>query len=98
MEIVGSVASEEVPAGRRPRNTRVGIWPPVVARAITDHEQGRVTVIKVKDQKEYNRLRNGTALLFRKTKYRLHPVVVEGTDGWRIFLELRLKDMENGAS
>jgi len=63
-----------------------------VNRTVTDHEQGRVTVIKVADKKEFARFRNGTSLLFRQTKYRLNPVIVEGKDGWRVFLELQLKD------
>jgi hypothetical protein len=98
MEIVGSVAPDEVPEGKR-LSRPIGQWPTLVARAVADHESGRVTVIKVKDEKEYRRFRNGTALIFRaKTKYRLNPVIVEQPDGWRVFLELQLREQEDGGS
>jgi len=90
VEIIGSVAPEEVP--RVPGSRREGLWATVVRRAVEDHEQGRVTVIKMDSQADVDRLRNGVRIYLREAGYKLHPVTVDqGKDGVRVFLELRRK-------
>jgi hypothetical protein len=86
MEIVGSVAKDEVPEGRTPSQN--GIWTGLARRAVEDHKQGRVTMIQVTDNEEYKRMRNGTHDAFRQLGYQLFPVIVDQPDGMRIFLEV----------
>jgi len=88
VEVIGSVAPEEVPRLAPVR----GIWTALARRAIEDHEQGRVTVVKLDTQEAAKRMRNGMSDYIRKAGYLLHPVAVDqGKDGIRVFLELRRK-------
>src|SRR5262245_50947310 len=97
MEIVGSVAPEEVPEGRRVF-MQEGVWTRVHKQAIADAENGRVTVLKLKDQDELKKMKNNLSARLRAAGYSMHPVVVEQSDGLRVFLELRLRGPQNGAA
>lgn len=94
MEIVGSVAPEDVPEAPR-RGGRPGVWPALQQRIIADHEQGRVTVVRLRDEKEYKTMQNNVGPRFRDTQYRLRPVVVVQDDGLRVFMELLPRE-DNG--
>jgi hypothetical protein len=94
MKVIGSVAPEEVPEGERSRS-RTGVWSELARRAIQDHENGRVTMVQVDDDKELKKLRNNLVQYLRPKGYRMHPVVVRQSDGGtRVFLELRLPALE----
>jgi hypothetical protein len=65
------------------------MWASLARRAMADHEQGRVTVVKLEDQTEYRKMRNGTQQYFRSRLFRLNPVILEQPDGLRVFMELQ---------
>jgi hypothetical protein len=89
MEIIGSVSPDGVPEGmRRPART-ASVWAALARRAMADHEQGRVTVIKLANAAEYKKMRNGTHSYFNSRKYALNPVIVDQSDGMRVFMELQ---------
>lgn len=87
MEIVGSIAPEEVPENAR-RAPRTGVWSSLARRCIADHEDGRVTVVKVADQDELAKLRNGTAEALRKAGYGRRFSVEALRDGLKVFMEI----------
>ena len=93
MEIIGSVAPEEVPEGEQ-RNARSGIWSQLAKRVVMDHESGRVTMVQVDDDKELKKLRNNLAQYLRSKGYRMHLVIVRQATGMRVFIELRLPALE----
>jgi len=93
MEIIGSVAPEEVPEGEKP-NARSGIWSQLAKRTITDHESGRVTMVQLDDDKELKKLRNNLVQYLRAKGYRMHPVIVRQATGMRVFIELRKPTLE----
>jgi hypothetical protein len=72
----------------------MGVWSSLARRAIMDHEQGRITVIKLKDEEEYKKMRNGCAQYFQTRRYRLNPLLVEQADGLRVFMELQPMEPE----
>jgi hypothetical protein len=88
MDIIGSVAPTEVPAGRG-RTPREGVWTGLARRAVADHEQERVTVISLADNDELKKMRNGVAFPLRNHGYALRPVVVESDSELRVFMELK---------
>jgi hypothetical protein len=88
LEIIGSVEPEAVPQGARRLDFK-GVWSTLARRAMMDHEQGRVTVIKLNDMDEYKKMRNGVQTYFSTRRYRLNPVIVEQADGLRVFMELQ---------
>jgi hypothetical protein len=90
MEIIGSVDPNAVPAGARPR--RLAVWSVLARRVMIDHEQGRVTVVRLQDQAEYKKMRNGIVTYLRSRKYRLNPVIIQQADGLRVFMELQPAD------
>jgi hypothetical protein len=90
MDIIGSVAADEVPPGER-RIRVPGRWEAIVRRAIDDHQQQRVTVLRAKDDKELKMMRNGMAIPLRKHGYRARPVIVRDGNEIRVFLELALR-------
>jgi len=87
VEIVGSVAADEVPEGIR-RERAPGIWKQLAERALADHKQGRVTVVKVADQKELTKLRANLAQPLRLHGYKARPLIVRQGGEMRVFLEL----------
>lgn len=95
MEILNSVDAREVPEGQK-RITHPGVWSGLVKRAIADFESGKVTVIVMKDETEYKKMRNGIAQAIRDAGYRTVPTVVPNPDGsLKVFLEVeRLKGIE----
>lgn len=91
MEIVGSVAADEVPEGIR-RERAPGVYALLAKRAIADHEQSRVTVVKVKDNAELTKLRNNLAGPLRAAGYKARPLIVRQGEELRVFLELALRE------
>jgi len=89
MEIIGSVEPQAVPEGRRSTRGANSVWAALARRAMMDHEQGRVTVVKLADQAEYKKMRNGIQPYLRVRKYHLNPVILEQPDGLRVFMELQ---------
>jgi hypothetical protein len=91
MEIVGTVAPDEVPEGKR-RVRPPGVWGQLAERVVQEHSLGRVVVVKLKDEKEYKTMRNNLAPRLRAAGFKLRPVVIEQKDELRVFLELALRE------
>ena len=87
VEIVGSVAPDEVPEGEV-RLGRPGKWVSVATAIVADHAQQRVTVIKLSNDKEVQAMRASLAVLLRKHNLRLRPVLVRQGDEIRVFCEV----------
>lgn len=92
MEIVGSVDRTEIPQVARRSYRPPGIWAQLSMRAVKDHVAGRVTVVKLKDDKELKKMRAGLQIPLRKLGYKSRLVVIEQPDGLRAFLELALRE------
>lgn len=91
MEIVGSVAPDEVPEGIR-RGRPPGIWAQLCERAIADFRQQRVTVVRLKDQDEIEKMMNNIRTRLRGEGFQPRPVVVKQDDELRVFLELVVRE------
>jgi len=94
MEIVGTVGPDDVP--RIERNPVRGQWTGLAARAAHEHSKGRILVVKLKDEDELKKLRNGTLSWLRANNLRLNPVVVHDQNGaeqsLRVFMEISLRE------
>jgi len=85
-EIVGSVAKEEVPDGARRNGSP---WAALAQRVMDDHADGRVTVVKTRDERDVERIRHNVANYLHKSELSPRPVVVKGEGGEiRIFIEV----------
>lgn len=91
MDIIGSVAPEEVPQGES-RMGRPGKWSVLADRAVAEAMQGRVLVVRPKDEKELKSLRAGFTIPLKKRGYKAHLVVVRQGAEYRVFIELRLRE------
>ena len=95
MELVGGVDPNQIPQ-RAERRSRFGVWTGLVAQAIGLHEQGQATLVKLEDDDEYHRMRNGCAEAFRKSGYRCEYSIVRHLPARNIdvYLELRVSKQE----
>ena len=93
MEIVGSVAPEQVPASV---STVKGLWTNLARRAIADYEKGRVTYVTVQDEAEHRRMRNGMLAYVRRHGYRLSSVATRDspTQPLKVYLQLHPREEE----
>lgn len=95
MDILDSIDASEVPDTGRPR---FGVWTGLAQRAIADHDQGKVTVIRLNDRTEYRRMANGTADTLRKAGYKRRFVPVDNPDGSvTAYLQLEAKQINGRA-
>lgn len=92
MELVGSVTLDQMPAA--PQHTTRGVWSALAQRAISDHEKARVTYVKLDDDRELRRLRNGMMAYMRNSGYRLSTVVVRDGPGKPLNVYLKLDPRE----
>lgn len=84
MRVVGSIPADEVPATSRP-----GQWSDLAARAVADHEDGKVTVVEAESRDEVKSLRNNLGNHLHKLGYTAHTVVVERrADAIEVYLQL----------
>lgn len=86
-EIVGSVTQDEVPKPDK-RKGRPGVFSAIAERAVEDHRQGRVTVVKVPNEEELKRLRNNISHVLHQYGLAARPIVVKQGEEYRVFLEL----------
>ena len=97
MHILESVPDDEVPEGAS-RASRTGIWVDLIQRMLAARQQGRVLVVKLPDNKELYRLRNGVQIGLRKAGYLLHPAIIQEDDGLKVYLQLEPRNPpKNGA-
>jgi hypothetical protein len=85
IEIIGSVAPQEVPTQRRENN-----WSRLAERVVRDHEEGRVTVLRLTDEEDLVRLRGNLGHHLHRKDYSARTVVVRQGDPIeiRVFVEL----------
>jgi len=94
MELLESVLADEVPTLANPVRGK-GLWTDLARRAVADYAEGKVSVVRVKDQQEYRRMRNGMSQAFRDAGFQCMPRTIEEADGLRVYLELRAKEERN---
>ena len=92
MEILESVDPEEVPEGLT-RTARPGLWTGLARRAIADCEEGKVTVVVLKDEDEYVRMRGGVSETINKAGYSRRFRVQTQSDGRvKVYMGLEAKE------
>lgn len=88
MELLDSVAPDDIPEqALSARSKGLGGWRALYQRVVDDSHNGLVTVVKLKDQDEYKKLRNGTSNYFREGKYTLDARLMKESDGLRVYLQ-----------
>lgn len=75
MEVIGAVAPEEVPA-----LPIKGQWTTLFERVMADYNAGQVTVVRVPNQDEYRRMRNGMQSYFSRAGVILRTTIVPDND------------------
>lgn len=90
VEVLESIAPSDVPQDAQRLGQR-GVWQELIARLIADQEQGLVTVLRVPNEDEYKRMRNGIADTMRKRGFIVKAKVQPDAGSLRVYLELTKK-------
>jgi hypothetical protein len=92
MEILETIPVGDVPEGAM-RRTTGGVWVSLLQRMLAAHSRGEVVPVRLENQKELDRLRNGVQAGVRKAGYLLRPSIVStGDEGLTVYLCLEPRE------
>jgi hypothetical protein len=85
MKVVGSVERDKVPQTEK---AVFGVWTGLTKQAIDEYRRGHVLTVKVADQAEFLKMRNGMSERLRRAGFSRQFVTVEEPDGLLVYLQL----------